>query len=162
MNATTEPTTPEPLSARLATMAEQLAPIVDSLRLTNYPDEAGDLGGLVAALQSASADAANLEGKNRALESLRPHWAQGWTDDSVAAQASAAALADLWRALGATNQTEAMERARLAPLPGAGELSRRSIEQRARTWADKGREPDRDTDQHGNAWAPMSERHGRT
>lgn len=47
-----------------------------------------------------------------ALEALRPHWAKGFTSDSVAAQVSAAALSQFWVALGATNQTEAMEKLR--------------------------------------------------
>lgn len=46
------------------------------------------------------------------LEELRPVWAQGWTDDSAAAQASAGALAQIWKELGVTNQTEAMEKVR--------------------------------------------------
>lgn len=41
---------------------------------------------------------------------LRPVWAQGWTNESTAAQASAGALAELWQMLGAQNQTEAVER----------------------------------------------------
>ena len=44
------------------------------------------------------------------METLRPVWAQGWTDDGVAAQASASALAGLWQMLGVNNQTDAVER----------------------------------------------------
>ena len=51
---------------------------------------------------------AALQRSVTALETLRPAWAMGHTSDSVAAQASAAALAQVWRALGAANQTEAM------------------------------------------------------
>ena len=103
MNATTEPTTPAPLSARLATMAEQLLGFADAMheRPTPDPFDAAELRSLADAITAASTDAANLE--------------------------------------------------RTAPV-NAGELSRRSIEQRERTWADKDREPDRDTDQHGNTW----------
>lgn len=43
-----------------------------------------------------------------AMETLRPVWAQGWTGESMAAQASATALAQLWQMLGASNQTEAV------------------------------------------------------
>ena len=64
-----------------------------------------------------------LEGKlarseryNEALEELRPVWAQGWTDDSQAAQVSSSALAQLWEMLGASNQTQAVEA--LAKLKG--------------------------------------------
>lgn len=42
------------------------------------------------------------------LESARPHWAQGYTLDGVAAQTTAAALSGLWKLLGARNQTEAV------------------------------------------------------
>lgn len=48
----------------------------------------------------------------KALESLRPHWAQGYSSDSMAAQSKTAALSDIWEALGASNQTEAMGRLR--------------------------------------------------
>lgn len=44
------------------------------------------------------------------LERMRPLWAQGWTDDSVAAQVSSAALATIWKQLGVSNQTDAMAR----------------------------------------------------
>lgn len=56
-----------------------------------------------------------------ALEGLRPVWAQGWSDDSTAAQASAAALSDLWETLGVDNQTAAVEElAKLIHLRDAG------------------------------------------
>ena len=44
-----------------------------------------------------------------ALEKLRPHWAKGYTNDSVAAQMCAAALSNLWEALEVKNQTEAIQ-----------------------------------------------------
>jgi hypothetical protein len=50
------------------------------------------------------------EHRIRALEKLRPVWAEGWTKDSIAAQASAAALADLWATLEATSQTRAVQK----------------------------------------------------
>lgn len=53
-----------------------------------------------------------LSATNEALEALRPVWAQGWTSDSAAAQASGNALARLWGELGVSNQTEAMQRMR--------------------------------------------------
>ncbi|RVN04066.1 hypothetical protein [Sinorhizobium meliloti] len=46
----------------------------------------------------------------KTLEQLRPHWAQGYTSDSMAAQAQTSALAGLWDLLGASNQTEAVSR----------------------------------------------------
>jgi hypothetical protein len=60
-----------------------------------------------------------LKRSNDALEALRPVWAQGWTNDSVAAQASGAALAQLWNMLGVQDQTQAM--ATLAELKGQGD-----------------------------------------
>lgn len=47
-----------------------------------------------------------------ALESLRPHWAKGYSSDSMAAQCTTAALAGLWQMLGVDNQTAAMDRLR--------------------------------------------------
>jgi len=44
-----------------------------------------------------------------ALENLRPHWAKGYSSDSVAAQTVTAALSQLWGILGAANQTEAVQ-----------------------------------------------------
>lgn len=46
------------------------------------------------------------------LESLRPMWAQGYTSDSMAAQASTSALSTLWKMLGVDNQTAACEQLR--------------------------------------------------
>lgn len=43
-----------------------------------------------------------------ALESFRPHWAQGYTDDSMAAQAATTALSQLWELLYAKDQTQAV------------------------------------------------------
>jgi hypothetical protein len=45
-----------------------------------------------------------------ALNALRPFWAQGHSDDSIAAQASYAALAQIFKVLGVTNQTDAIKR----------------------------------------------------
>ena len=35
-------------------------------------------------------------------------WAEGWTNDSIAAQVSGSALAQIWEMLGAKNQTQAV------------------------------------------------------
>jgi len=42
------------------------------------------------------------------LESARPHWAQGFTSDSMAAQGFSSALTALWKLLEADNQTDAV------------------------------------------------------
>lgn len=69
------------------------------------------------------------------LEQLRPVWAQGWTSDSMAAQASASALSALWKALGVTDQTAAMARMRqLLFLVQGGENSSIWAERAAGTW----------------------------
>ncbi|TIL38566.1 hypothetical protein [Mesorhizobium sp.] len=46
------------------------------------------------------------------LERLRPHWAQGYSSDSMAAQATTTALSSVWTLLGVNNQTAAMARIR--------------------------------------------------
>ena len=43
------------------------------------------------------------------LESLRPHWAKGYTDDSIAAQTYLAALNQIYDALGVKTQTDCMK-----------------------------------------------------
>lgn len=42
------------------------------------------------------------------LEQLRPVWAQGFTDDSIAAQSLGNAVSELWELLYAKDQTQAM------------------------------------------------------
>ncbi len=49
-----------------------------------------------------------LESNVQVLESLRPHWAMGYSSDSMAAQTATIALSSVWGVLGARNQTEAM------------------------------------------------------
>jgi len=44
------------------------------------------------------------------LEQLRPVWAKGHSSDSVAAQVSYSALTEIWKILGVTNQTEAIQK----------------------------------------------------
>jgi hypothetical protein len=65
-------------------------------------DEAADC------IEELEAKLARSERRNEALEELRPIWAQGWTEDSMAAQASGNALSTLWAMLGAENQTQAV------------------------------------------------------
>ena len=43
-------------------------------------------------------------------ELLRPHWAKGYTSDSVAAQSHLDATLALWKLLGAKNQTAAVDK----------------------------------------------------
>jgi hypothetical protein len=47
-----------------------------------------------------------------AAEALRPQWAMGYTDDSMAAQLSTSALTQIYGVLGVTNQTHCMEKLR--------------------------------------------------
>jgi hypothetical protein len=63
---------------------------------------------LLKRIKALEAENARLERANEALEQLRPVWAQGWTEDSMAAQASSSALSELWEMLGAGNQTQAV------------------------------------------------------
>lgn len=65
-------------------------------------------------LLDATATLVNLatqraEETQQVMNQLRPVWAQGWTSDSEAAQASANALSELWQMLAADNQTDAVE-----------------------------------------------------
>lgn len=46
-------------------------------------------------------------------ESMRPHWAQGYSSDSMAAQASTSALSEVWDLIGVKDQTACMEKLRL-------------------------------------------------
>jgi hypothetical protein len=56
--------------------------------------------------------ASHFRDRAESMETLRPVWAQGWSNDSMAAQASASALAQLWHMLSASNQTEAVVKLR--------------------------------------------------
>lgn len=49
-----------------------------------------------------------LQSTIKVLEAARPHWAQGYTSESVAAQSLQVALSELWELLGAEDQTEAV------------------------------------------------------
>lgn len=67
-------------------------------------------------LSAASDLVKDAEGRaiaaNAELEALRPHWAQGYTSDSIAAQCSFMALSELWFLLGTKDQTSAVARLR--------------------------------------------------
>lgn len=61
---------------------------------------------------AAEAAIVDLRAEIATLESLRPHWAKGYSSDSVAAQAKTNALAQVWDLLGVDNQTACMDRMR--------------------------------------------------
>lgn len=64
----------------------------------------------VTALRTAANDAQEaLAAAKAAYEAMRPHWAMGYTSDSLAAQGSTAALSQLWQMLAASSQTEAVQ-----------------------------------------------------
>ena len=50
----------------------------------------------------------NLREQAKYYEERRPHWAKGYTSDSVAAQAHLDCTVAMWELLGADNQTQAM------------------------------------------------------
>lgn len=89
--------------------------------MTNILDEVCELlsfhvfGGKSTAeeLRNAVVDKSELEklqGQIDHLESMRPHWAQGYSSDSIAAQTSFSALNQLWQLLGVNDQTAAVEK----------------------------------------------------
>ena len=57
------------------------------------------------------------EASEEVMAQMRPLWAQGYTDDSMAAQATGNALAEIWKELGVTNQTASMEALRMLRVP---------------------------------------------
>jgi hypothetical protein len=59
------------------------------------------------------AEVAELQQTVTRLEKLRPHWAQGFTSDGVAAQVTTNALQQLWDLLGVQDQTQAIQRLKL-------------------------------------------------
>lgn len=61
----------------------------------------------ISALVEAEQRIANLEAELEALRELRPVWAQGYSSESIATQAPADALAQIWAALDVENQTQA-------------------------------------------------------
>jgi hypothetical protein len=61
--------------------------------------------------ESAEAEVARLENQLQGEIFRRPEWAQGYTDDSIAAQVTSGSIRQLWKALGANNQTEAIQAA---------------------------------------------------
>jgi len=66
---------------------------------------------------------AQLAEANRKIEdyeAMRPHWAKGYSSDSIAAQSATSALSTLWKMLGVPHQTAAVQRLRelVAGKPG--------------------------------------------
>jgi hypothetical protein len=74
---------------------------------------------IAAPLYSAETVAA-LQAQIDRLERLRPHWAKGYTSDSVAAQSTITALNQIWSILGVDDQTAAMDRLRQLTTTFAG------------------------------------------
>lgn len=62
----------------------------------------------VAELDAAADNAQKMRDQIDHLESLRPHWAKGYSSDSVAAQVNLTALMQLWELLGVSDQTAAV------------------------------------------------------
>ncbi|MDH0125452.1 hypothetical protein N7376_15700 [Brucella intermedia GD04153] len=63
-------------------------------------------------IDAVVAELRRKEDRIQVLERLRPHWAQGYTSDSRAAQTATAALDQLWQILGANSQTDAVQKLR--------------------------------------------------
>ena len=63
----------------------------------------------VSDLDEARKELAKLRQQVEHLESLRPHWAKGYSSDGVAAQCATDALNQLWKLLGVSHQTAAVE-----------------------------------------------------
>ena len=83
--------------ARISVHRNLLEPVLELMQASNARVEAAERKALRA---------------EATLEALRPVWAQGWTEDGIAAQASASALGEMWRLLDVSNQTDAMARLR--------------------------------------------------
>lgn len=58
--------------------------------------------------QALEQEILRLRGDIATLEKLRPHWAQGYSDDSMAAQAATGALSEIYDLLGVKDQTAAV------------------------------------------------------
>ena len=67
------------------------------------------LSKIINLLDDQEKDISNLEKNIEHLEELRPEWAQGYTSDSMAAQYSTDAKKQLWKLLGAEDQTQAVQ-----------------------------------------------------
>jgi len=70
-----------------------------------------------AGLRLAEAQIVKLREQVADLEKRRPHWAQGYTSDGIAASVTASALSDLWELLGVEDQTAAMAKLRSMVIP---------------------------------------------
>lgn len=102
-------TKPEQVAAELRDIAATLQAMIDGGAFDLcFEHVRVDLATLPDKLAALAADVSRVSRSVAALEELRPHWAQGHTSDSVAAQVTTVALGQLWRILGVTNQTEAV------------------------------------------------------
>lgn len=91
-----------PMENRDATRDELLDAIADNFVVLNDANKRPT---------SISLMRSRIEKLERQLEterSMRPQWAQGFTSDSMAAQSTSTAMHQLWKMLGASNQTEAI------------------------------------------------------
>lgn len=70
----------------------------------------GSVRALRQAKEKAEQQLAEAQREIRGIETLRPVWAYGYSSESTATQVTSAALAQVWKALGVTNQTDAMQR----------------------------------------------------
>lgn len=59
-----------------------------------------------------SSEVISLREQVEVLQSMRPHWAKGYSSDSMAAQGQTAALSQIWSLLGVSDQTACMEKLR--------------------------------------------------
>lgn len=60
-------------------------------------------------IEKLSNEIISLHDSLQTLEACRPHWAKGFTSDSMAAQAYMTSTIEIWSFLGAENQTQAMQ-----------------------------------------------------
>lgn len=107
------------VSAALARLKEIASRRDDGVAMCLWSEEARAILDHITDLE------ARAEKAEAALKRLRPHWAQGYTDDSVAAQMQTAALSQIWEALGVNNQTDAMQK--LAALEARAEAAESKV-----------------------------------
>jgi allophanate hydrolase subunit 1 len=80
------------------------------VKLSEVEEKILNLNQRIADLQSEVTAANNVVAS---AEAHRPLWAMGYTSDSIAAQSTSAALTQIWKAIGAKDQTDAMRRLEL-------------------------------------------------
>jgi hypothetical protein len=111
IRTTTVKTTVKTTTTRMMTMTDELVK-----RWDDYVESMGSVMGDVEhmaqqmrdRIEALTAERDRLLSTVNALESLRPHWAQGYSSDSMAAQASTEAMVGMWKILGVNDQTSAV------------------------------------------------------